>query len=212
MANLRIHQGSYAPLGSSLIGVVAVTGSESEGAVAQLAVAPAQRAIGGHRNDLESQLAVRAGEVVPLGAVLYRIAEVEAPTERPAEPAAPVHPGHGTVVIDPTPVHVAGVSLHPGSFVIPLHGSGELHGCEFEIDQLSERQSEDKSALVAHILLWPNDYQKHDAAKAGAMRRETVAVGELLPLGHRDHRVLSIVPADPAHHLRGFIELDVASA
>lgn len=89
----------------------------------------------------------------------------------------------------------------PSSYTIPLKGSGQLRGLEFEVVAI-QPETKTKNA-TAEIQFYVSRIQFDEKTA-----RVTIEKGGDFRLGPRSYHVRNIVPANANHHLIGWIELD----
>lgn len=181
---LVIQAGTVGTIGACRLGVRSVDAAQSTASVALIRQGVKEV----DRNDYVARAVARRGGLLPICGQLYRVLEVTGA-------------GRGAVKIDTRPVSIAGVTLQPDGFVIPLGQTGELHGVEIEVTTVENGR--------AKLAVWPNDYEKKEAETRQAVKTLEAAAGAHLDIGGQKHRVLSIA-APNNEGLSGWLELESA--
>lgn len=201
-STLTIQQGAVGELGRYRVGV---SGAHNV-AEATLSVWP-QDAPQLSRNDYNAKMIVKKGDVVPIGGALYRVADVINDSSLKKGGASTTAPAPGSsrlkVLIETQPAVLANVEVQPDSFVITGGGSGELHGREIEVAEITTHQGKP----TARLEMWSNNDEKSAAASHKGVVSQEIAAGDLLNLGNQRHRVKSIIAPDAARGVRGWIAL-----
>jgi hypothetical protein len=179
-----INTGTVGAIGACRVGVRSVDAAQGTASVALMRQGVKEI----DRNDYVARAVVRRGNLLPVCGQLYRVLEVAGV-------------GRGAIRLDARPVAVAGVDLQADGFVIPLGQTGELHGLEIEVTAIENGR--------AKLALWPNDYEKKDAATRQAVKTAEAFAGADLDIGGQKHRVLSVV-APNQEGLSGWLEIQAA--
>jgi hypothetical protein len=189
---LWVKQGGSIRIASSAIGLGNVVRLESE-VIASISAWPADRPQK-HRNDFVARHSVKAGDDVPIGGELFHIYGVydDENMDSIPESLGIKSIGHGILVIDSKPITKPGVTLHRGSFCMTAGNTGELHGKEIQVAELMTKEIDGKTSAIARLEIWPNDYNKQDAAKQDLVTAVEVSAGKTVQLGDWKHTVLSI--------------------
>lgn len=200
-ATLTIQQGAVGELGRYRVGVSGARNATE----ATLSVWP-QDAPQLQRNDYNAKMIVKKGDVVPIGGALYRVADVINDSSLTGGASTPAAPGSSRlkVLIETQPAALANIEVQPDSFVITSGGTGELHGREIEVTDITLHQGKP----TARLEMWSNNDEKAAAASHKGVVSQEIAAGDMLNLGNQRHRVKSIVAPDAARGVRGWVALD----
>jgi hypothetical protein len=158
----------------------------------------------GPQGSRQVRMKVHAGELVAVGAELYRVVKIVCVGTGTTGGTTMVGAPSGSVVIDARPVRLPQVKVHQGSLMIPWGATATMAG--FDIEATPAPVSSGDRPGAAQLQVWPADFAKPDT-KPEHIKTYTAAAGAKFTAGSRQLEVLAIVAPDSPSGVQGFVEV-----